>query len=424
MDMAAKYVARTYPERLKFNSVKIWRCHGNCLPLQAIKYCLTLKYEIMKDIESKNYQNAVDVIKTAILQSQARAAKAVNREQLALYYSIGKYVSDNSREGTWGTGAIETISQTLQKELPGLRGFSPSSIKNMRQFYEQWSMLTNRQPTAVELQPSDNDRIINTTLLLDINRQPMAGDLDLMDFFAISFTHHMEILAKTKTIDERVFYIHQTAIMSWDKYKLRDMLKADLYHHQAQMPNNFLQTMPKRQQALRAIEMFKDEYLLDYINVEELGVRDPQDIDERVMENSIVQNIKNFIMTFGKSFTYYGHQVHYEKMGHDHWVDLLFFNRELRALVVIELKKGAFKTAYLGQLAGYLRILDDDERLPGENPSVGIILCKDADKAYVEYVLQDYNKPMGVATYKATQERLRELLPPEEEMKRLIFLEE
>jgi predicted nuclease of restriction endonuclease-like (RecB) superfamily len=347
---------------------------------------------------TKNYQNAVDVIKTAILQSQARAAKAVNREQLALYYSIGKYVSDNSREGTWGTGAIETISQTLQKELPGLRGFSPSSIKNMRQFYEQWSMLTIRQP--------------------------MAGDLDLMEFFAISFTHHMEILAKTKTIDERVFYIHQTAIMSWDKYKLRDMLKADLYHHQAQMPNNFLQTMPKRQQALRAIEMFKDEYLLDYINVEELGVRDPQDIDERVVENSIVQNIKNFIMTFGKSFTYYGHQVHYEKMGHDHWVDLLFFNRELRALVVIELKKGAFKTAYLGQLVGYLRILDDDERLPGENPSVGIILCKDADKAYVEYVLQDYNKPMGVATYKATQERLRELLPPEEEMKRLIFPEE
>lgn len=368
------------------------------------------------------YQNAVSVIKTAILQSQARAAKAINQEQLALYFSIGKYVSDNSREGTWGTSAIELISQTLQKELPGLRGFSPTSIKNMRQFYEQWNMLTNRQPTAVELQNPDNEYVINTTQLLDINRQPMAGNLDLADFFAISFTHHMEILAKTKTIEERVFYIHQTATMSWDKYKLRNMLKADLFHHQAKMPSNFLQTMPKKQQALRAIEMFKDEYLLDFINVEELGVRDPQDIDERVIENSIVQNIKNFIMTFGKSFTYYGHQAHYEKLGHDHWIDLLFFNRELRALVVIELKKGAFKTAYLGQLAAYLRILDDDERLPGENPSVGIILCKEANKAYVEYVLQDYNKPMGVATYKTTQERLRELLPPEEELQR-VFVE-
>ncbi len=290
----------------------------------------------------------------------------------------------------------------------------------MRQFYEQWSVLTIRQPSAGELQNSEEEHLINTPLLLDINRQPLAGDLDLLDFFELGFTHHIEILSKTKTLDERVFYIHQAAMMHWDKYTLRDMLKADLYHHQAKIPNNFMRTIPKRQQALKAIEMFKDEYLLDFINVEELGVRDPQDIDERIIENNIVQNIKNFIMTFGKSFTYYGHQVRYEKLGHEHWVDLLFFNRELRALVVIELKKGAFKTAYLGQLAAYLHVLDDNERLPGENPSVGIILCKDADKAYVEYVLQDYNKPMGVATYKVIQERLRELLPPEEEMKRLM----
>ena len=368
----------------------------------------------------KQYQNAVDIIKTAILQSQYRAAKAVNKEQLALYYSIGKFVSENSREGTWGTGAIETISQTLQKELPGLRGFSATSIKKMRQFYEQWSMLTNQPPVADDLQSTDDEVVIKTDQLLTVIRPPMAGDLDLQDFFALGFSHHNEILSQTKTLEERVFYIHKAATLSWDKYTLRDMLKADLFHHQAQMPNNFLKTLPKKQQALRAIEMFKDEYLLDYINVEELGVRDPQDIDERVIENSIVQNIKNFIMTFGKSFTYYGHQVHYDKMGHDHWIDLLFFNRELRSLVVVELKKGAFKPAYLGQLSLYLRILDDDERLPGENPSVGIILCKDADKAYVEYVLQDYNKPMGVATYKVTQDRLRELLPSEEEMKRLL----
>ena len=163
---------------------------------------------------------------------------------------------------------------------------------------------------------------------------------------------------------------------------------------------------------------------MDYINVEDIDESDPINVDERVIESKIVMNIKNFIMTFGKSFTYKGHQVHYDKLGHDHWIDLLFFNRELQALVVVELKKGQFKPSYLGQLAAYLRILDDDERLPGENPSVGIILCKKADKAYVEYVLQDYVKPMGVATYQNMQERLRELLPPEEEMKRLMSKEE
>ena len=124
-------------------------------------------------------------------------------------------------------------------------------------------------------------------------------------------------------------------------------------------------------------------------------------------------------MEFGRSFTYRGNQVHYDKLGHNHWVDLLFFNRELQSLVVVELKKGAFKPAYLGQLSAYLRILDDQEKLPHENPSIGIILCKEADKAYVEYELQDYQKPMGVATYKM-REQLKELLPDENKLKALL----
>ena len=131
-------------------------------------------------------------------------------------------------------------------------------------------------------------------------------------------------------------------------------------------------------------------------------------------------NIKNFIMTFGKGFTYRGHQIHYDKFGVDSWIDLLFFNRELKSLVCIELKKGEFKPAYLGQLAAYLRILDDEEKLPEENPSIGVILCKEANKPFVEYVLQDYNRPMGVATYTTSIDRLKELLPPEEELKKLI----
>lgn len=196
------------------------------------------------------------------------------------------------------------------------------------------------------------------------------------------------------------------------------------YENRNTLPNNFFKTIPDKQLSLRTLKMFKDSYLLDYINVENIDESDPMDIDEMVLEKSIVMNIKNFIMTFGKSFTYKGHQVHYDKLGHDHWIDLLFFNRELQALVVVELKKGQFKPSYLGQLAAYLRILDDDERLSFENPSVGIILCKKADKAYVDYVLQDYQRPMGVATYKHMQDRLKELLPPEDEMKRLMITDD
>ena len=207
------------------------------------------------------YNDAVQQIKAAILQNQLEAAKAVNKQMLALYYGVGKYVSENTRNGAWGTGAIENISEQLRRELPGLRGFGSTSIKMMRIFYEQWSTSINRQPMADDLQASDNQVIKSSNTLLALNRQPMADDLDWHDFFSISFTHHCEILSKTKTLEERVFYIHQAATLHWDKYTLRDYLKADLYHHQAQMPNNFAKTMPTTRHAMKAIAMFKDEYL-------------------------------------------------------------------------------------------------------------------------------------------------------------------
>lgn len=250
----------------------------------------------------------------------------------------------------------------------------------------------------------------------------MAGDLDLVDFLSLSFSHHDEILSKTTTLEERVFYIHQAAVMKWDKYTLRNQLKQDLYHHQGKIANNFLSTMPDYKQAFQAIQMFKDEYLLDFINVEELGVRD-EEVDERVIENGIVHNVKNFIMTFGKGFAFIGNQVHFDKLGHDHWVDLLFYNRDLERTVVFELKAGAFKVAYLAQLSAYLRILNDDDRRANEKAPIGIILCKDADKAYVEYVMQDFKQPMGVATYKTSEEidpELLKVLPPKEDLQRLL----
>jgi len=376
------------------------------------------------------YNNAVQAIKQAILSSQLRATRHVNEEQLALYFGIGKYISENTREGKWGTGAVESISRQLSAELPGLKGYSATNLKYMRIFYEAWIGLDKSSATAdeledgkssataAELQQAANQPITLTNIAKQNHPFP-EYEMTWDDFFSLGFTLHMEILSKTKTAEERAFYIHQAALYHWDKYTLRDYLKENIFLHQTKLPNNFATTIPATRQAMKAMRMFKDEYMLDFINVEQLGERD-EDIDEAVVEKEIVNNIKNFIIEFGRSFTYKGSQVYYDKLGHDHWVDLLFFNRELQSLVVVELKSGKFKPAYLGQLAAYLRVLDDEEKLPNENPSIGIILCKDADKAYVEYVLQDYNKPMGVATYKTRQEQLRELLPDENKLKELL----
>lgn len=375
----------------------------------------------MEEKLSPRYNDAVQQIKTAILKSQAKALAGVNQEQLALYYGIGRFISQNSRDGFWGKDAIEVISRQLSAEVPGLKGFSPRNLRNMRTFYEQWKSLdTNLADASAKLEGTKELADTSAKIALEDNLLPTALiDIPVVAFFSIGFSHHVLILQKTKTAEERKYYIQLCADLKLSHEALGRKIDEDAFHNQGKMPNNFVQTIPGHKQAFKAIQMFKDEYLLDFINVEQLGERE-EDIDERVIENEIVHNVKNFIMTFGKGFSFSGSQVHYDKLGHDHWVDLLFFNRILRATVVVELKKGKFKPSYLGQLSHYLHVLDDDDRLEWENPPVGIILCKDADKTFVEYVLQDYQRPMGVATDKTNQEKLKELLPDEEEMKKLL----
>ncbi len=374
--------------------------------------------------EIQVYTEAVRIIKEAILRSQYRAASSVNKEQLSLYYGIGKYVSENSRHGFWGKGAIETISQQLQKELPGLRGFSASNIKNMRSFYEEWSPVINRQPSADDFKTLTvvSESELNENLLLVEVRQPMADEFNWSDFFAIGFSHHIEIMAKAKTLEARLFYIHESATRFWNKYTLRDYLKVDLYNHRGTLPNNFTSTIASAQQALKAVNAFKDEYLLDFINVEELDTQD-EDLNERVLEKSIVDNIKRFILTFGQDFIFVGNQYRLEVSGEEMFVDLLFFNRELNSLVAVELKSGKFRSSYLGQLSIYLSALDTYVRKPHENPAIGILLCRDINQSFVEFAIRDYDKPMGVATYRATKdmpERLRNALPDIEELKKLL----
>lgn len=375
--------------------------------------------EINKSLETK-YTTAVQTIKTAILQSQYQAAKLVNKEQLALYYGIGRYISQNSRDKYWGTGAITFISNRLHMELPGLRGFSERNLKNMRTFYEEWSVLDVTPAVATAETKLENNDKVNEIRQLQL---PDFKNFPAEEFFKIGFTHHIAILSQVKTIEERYFYMKLCANEFLKVDTLKKLIKEDIYHNQGSLPNNFMEKLPTADFARRAILAFKDEYILDFINVEELGARDIEDVDERIVENKIVQNIKNFIMTFGRDFTFVGNQFRVEALGHTHIIDLLFFNRELSSLVAVELKTGPFKTAYLGQLNMYLRVLDDFVRKPKENPSIGIVLCKSADKAYVEYAVRDYDKPMGVAIYKTASdmpERLRNTLPDIEELKKLL----
>lgn len=368
---------------------------------------------------------AVEIIKTAILNSQYEAAKDVNRIQLGLYFGIGRFLASKKGKKTWGTGVLETISENLRKQLPGLRGFSATSLKKMRQFYENWSFLDvpNSTVTTDELpEPSeslDKSIIAITEFKVSVNFTEFPID----DFLKVPFSHHVQIFSRVKNLDERYFYITKTSQEHLAVEELNRAIDRNDFLHQKELPNNFINTLSSAKQARKAVQMFKNEYLLDFINVEEIGERDAQDVDEKVVENQIIQNIKNFIMTFGKDFTFVGNQYHLEAYGEEFFSDLLFFNRELNCLVVVELKTGEFKPSYLGQLCTYLRIIDDKVKKPHENSTIGIVLCKSMNKEFVEYVIQDYDKPMGVSTYKSMEdmpEKIKNVMPDIEELRKLI----
>ena len=376
----------------------------------------------------QSYIKAAETIKNAILSAQYEAARGVNNIQLMLYYSVGRFISHYSRKAQWGTAAIASISHLLTHDMPGLRGFSEANIKKMRTFYEEWRELDAQTPEAKSLiQTSDLPGInsliqMNEIQILPFNF-PSTDAFPGNDFRSIGFTHHTNILIGTKSRQERMFYISLCAREHLTPDGIKNCILQNLYAQRGELPNNFLQKLPSGSLAKRAILAFKDQYMLDFINVEELGARDIEEVNETVVEQKIVDNIKQFILRFGKDFLFVGNQYTLNVHGHEHRIDLLFFNRELDCLVAIELKTGPFKQIYLGELNGYLRLLDDFVRKPHENPSIGIVLCKSADKSYVEYMIQDYDKPMGVATYKTATdmpERLRKALPDQEELLKII----
>ena len=377
-------------------------------------------------------KNSVKTIKTAILQSQYQAAKETTRVQLILYYGIGRFLSSKKGKKTWGTSVLDTISSQLRKELPGLRGFSASSLKNMRLFYENWSFLENQKSSDITgelpiLNVNSSDASDEFKSIILISDFKLSGvnltDFPVEDFFKVPFSHHIAIFSKVKNLQERYYYIHRVVEENLQVNTLESLIKQDAYKHRKEIPNNFERTISPSSLARKAVEMFKDEYLLNFINIEEIGERDAADVDERVVENAIIHNVKNFIMTFGKDFAFVGDQYHLEAFNEEFFSDLLFFNRELNCLVVVELKRGDFKPAYLGQLSAYLRIVDDKIKKPHENRTIGIVLCKSMNKQFAEYVIQDYDKPMGVTTYKSLSEmpeEMQKVLPDLDDIKKIM----
>ena len=350
--------------------------------------------------DTKELREAVSTIKAAILKSRYMAARKANFEHLKLYFRVGAYVSANSRKGTWGTGAIAAISERLSRELPGLRGFSPSNMKNMRQFFEEWTTPSIRQLPTDDLKKSMSDDTVPAI------RQSSTGELtesDLAAFFSIGFTHHMEIIFKCRSQSERWYYIRKAAMEFWNVEELKRHIQARDYAVNGKVVNNFALSLPTDKQVSKAVQSFKSEYLLDFVNI--VDADDDEDtLDEPEWMMEMVSKIRKFIQELGPDFCFMNVKKRFVVGESEFFSDLVFYHRTLKCMVAIELKKGAFKPAYLGQLDFYLACLDKYVKLADENPSIGLLLCRSMDRPVVELAVRRYSMPLGVATYRTSED--------------------
>lgn len=348
-----------------------------------------------------DFTAAVKDIKLAILHARARAARVSNVEALKLYFYVGGYISKKTRNAKWGSGAIDALSERLQVELPGLRGFSAASIKYMRQFFEEWANWFEIRHLPSDESPSV---LIRQLPIGEMSQETVdvMGAEDIDAFLSVGFTHHIRIFTKCKSLGDRLYYIRRCAREHMTVIQLERSLAANEHLHVGAISNNFAKTLSPMALANQAVRSFRDEYLLDLINLDNVDARYEYETDERVLSKTMVVEIEKTIAALGgDDFCFMAREKRLVFKEDEFFVDLLFFHRGLKSMVAIELKKGDFHPGYLGQLNFYLSALDKLMKKPDENPTIGLLLCENVNKPVVELAVQGYSQPIGIATYRA-----------------------
>ncbi|MDV0445201.1 putative nuclease YhcG [Methanimicrococcus sp. At1] len=307
-------------------------------------------------ILEKEQTHFIAEIKQKVRKAQYEALKSVNTQLIDLYWEIGKAVSEKQSEN-WGKSVVPTLSKELQKEFPGVGGFSEGNLWLMAQFYSEYH---------------------GSEVLV-----PLVRD--------IGWSKHVIILKKCKDEKKRQFYILAAKKFGWTKNVLAHQIENQVYEKYLISQTNFSQILPDeiKNQAYLAV---KDEYTFDFLELAE-------EHNEKQLEQSLVGNIRNFLQEMGHAFTFVGEQYRIEVGGKEFFIDLLLFHRHLKCLVAVELKIGEFLPEYKGKMEFYLAVLNDTVKLPEENDSIGIIICREKNRTVVEYSLKTGNAPIGVATY-------------------------
>jgi predicted nuclease of restriction endonuclease-like (RecB) superfamily len=325
------------------------------------------------------YAELLEDLKGRVRTAQLKAAVAVNREMIQLYWDVGRLIVERQEREGWGKGVVDRLAKDVQKAFPGLAGFSPLNVTRMRMLY-----LAYTKGLTILSRP--------VTELDGVNLPQAVAE--------IPWGHNLVLLFKLKDPLQRLWYARQTAQHGWSRATLELQIESNLYGRQGQAVTNFAATLPPPQSDL-ARQALKDPYLFDFLTLSD-------EARERDLEGGLVGHVEKFLLELGTGFAFVGRRVHLEVGGDDFYLDLLFYHLRLRCFVVIDLKMQKFAPEDAGQMNFYLSAVDDLLRHPDDQPSIGLILCRARDRVVAEYALRDLAKPIGVAEW---QTRLVQSLP-------------
>lgn len=351
------------------------------------------------------YHELLEDLKTRVRSAQLKAAVAVSRELIQLYWDIGRLIVERQDEQGWGKSVVERLAADIQRAFPGIQGFSPVNVWRMRAFFLAYGETAAILSQAVTESPKKK---LSQAATDSVSRPPnFVADLP--------WGHNQVLLFKVKEPAERLWYAAKAVENGWSRAVLTVQIETDLFARQGKAVTNFAATLPAPQSDL-AQQTLKDPYIFDFLTIGE-------EAHERELEGGLVDHVQKFLLELGAGFAFVGRQLHLAVGDDDFYLDLLFYHLKLRCFVVIDLKMQKFTPEDAGKLNFYLSAVDSQLRHPDDKPAIGLVLCKTRDRVIAEYALRDISKPIGVAEWQtklvhSLPEPLRSNLPTIEQIEK------
>ena len=343
---------------------------------------------------SSDYKRWIGEVKLRIRQCQIKASIKVNTELLQLYWDLGVDIVEKQQKSHWGDGFLKQLSRDLGEEFPEMKGFSLRNLERMRAWYLFYH---EGLPNATQVVPHSKCLNEKTAQVVpqfpgEVDKQRLSQYSDAIQsiFFSVPWGHHILIMQRCKETEKALFYIQQTVENNWSRSVLDWQIDSKLFERQGKALSNFSKTLPLPQSDL-VQQVTKDPYIIDI-----MGIR--KDLEERELEAHLDSHISQYLLELGKGFTYYGRQVHIKVDGEDFYIDQLFYHVRLHCYVVVELKAVKFKPEHIGQLNFYVSAVDSQMRGQEDNPTIGLLICKDKNNVVAEYSLRNVKSPIGVSS--------------------------